>query len=87
MESSSPVSERYSLLVDLYTDETRMFDLEADPGERWNIASSTPDVVLDLEEKLARHLEEMEARGGIAPELLPIGEERLDALKALGYTR
>ena len=80
-------TERYSLLVDLYADEAWLYDRKLDPGEQWDVATEHPDVVRELRARLDRHLEEMAAHGGIAPELRPVDDARLEELKALGYTR
>ena len=32
-----------------------LFQLEIDPGERWNIASAHPEVIAEIRELVARH--------------------------------
>jgi arylsulfatase A-like enzyme len=78
---------QYSLILDLDTGETKLFDLDLDPGEQWDLAPKRPLVVKELRALLDEHLEAMAERGGIAPSLRPIDQQRLDELKALGYTR
>ena len=80
-------SGAYSLIVDLYSGEQRLYDLERDPGEQWDLAAERPQVVSRLRAELDRHLAAMAAEGGIAPEQRPIDDERIEELQALGYTR
>ncbi len=80
-------TRRYSYLVDLYTEEEWLYDRLLDPGEQWNLAKQEADTVRQLRKRLDAHLEEMEAHGGVAPDVRPVDEDRLEELRSLGYTR
>lgn len=80
-------TKRFTLLVDLYDDTAWLYDRDTDPGEQWDIAGERPAVVTQLRKRLDDHLAEMAAHGGVAPDMLPIDEERIAELEALGYTR
>ena len=49
----------WKLAVDPIIEQTWLFDLAKDPGERENVAASYPEVVADLQARLAAHGAEM----------------------------
>ncbi len=49
----------WKLAVDPIIEQTWLFDLAKDPGERENVAASYPEVVADLQARLAAHDAEM----------------------------
>jgi arylsulfatase A-like enzyme len=50
-------SGHWKLVLNYETDTAELFDLEADPGEKKNLARNQPGVVKTLRDHLARHLE------------------------------
>jgi arylsulfatase A-like enzyme len=76
---------RHKLLFDRERGSVRLFDLEVDPEETVDVASSSPAVVRELMAPLERYLREAEERGAFAVEAAPPSEEMLERLRALGY--
>jgi len=62
-----------------------LFDLARDPAERNNLAGQLPDVVIELSSKLAEFRAGKYDDSGSSKIDVEIDEERLKALKALGY--
>lgn len=78
-------TERYKLIVDLDRRTRQLFDLAEDPGERWNLAKSRPDLVRELEEILHDHRENAAALRTLPAESAPVSSETAKSLEALGY--
>jgi arylsulfatase A-like enzyme len=74
---------QYKLHWDRTTQETALFDLTADAGERTNVAASHPDVVRDLRKQLDR-FQQLRAVVGPPIEQTP-GD--IEKLRSLGYVR
>jgi len=72
---------RFKLHLDLSTGESRLFDLEEDPGETRDVTARHPEVAERLRGELERFLEER-VEGDPIPE--PTSEE-LEFLRDLGY--
>lgn len=73
---------RYKLVVDLEAGSRRLFDLEVDPGEHYDVGANRPAELA----RLSAALREWAAAEGISErELLRRGEEARETLRALGY--
>ncbi len=80
----SIVLGRWKLIADRKSDRLRLFDLEADPGERRNLAKANPETALELAETLNAWSTRIgtERRAGATPSF---SAEELERLRALGY--
>jgi hypothetical protein len=61
-----------------------LYDLEADPGETWNLADERPEVAAALKERLLRWVAAGGAGSG-APEAVRIEPQAEEQLRSLGY--
>jgi arylsulfatase A-like enzyme len=76
--------DRYKLVVDLLTREMKLFDLEADPAELFDLAESEQREFRRLRRELVDFLNETE--GGVGTKnSLEKGRKVEEALEALGY--
>ena len=64
-------------------DESKLFDLHADPGEQTNLAKREVEHLDTLSEILAGHLRDP----GQTPETREVSEEALERLRSLGYVQ
>jgi arylsulfatase A-like enzyme len=77
------VSGRFKLILD-YLGESRLYDLEADPGEQVDVSAEHPDVT----ERLSAFLHARRAAGqGLAEKDTQSIDVREEELRALGYLR
>jgi lipoteichoic acid synthase len=53
--------DKYKVIFNLYKNQTQVFDIEADPEEKVNIASSMPELVKDSQTQLAYWMQYNEA--------------------------
>lgn len=72
---------RHKLIVDRVHDETRLFDLERDPGEHHDVAAQEPERVAELRRELDTHVEHRRQ----APERSALTPEETERLRSLGY--
>lgn len=68
-------------------DFVELFDVEADPGEKSDVAAENPDVVKTLEEMLDGRLEESASLAREPGERPKLTREYIEELKSLGYLR
>ena len=81
-------TERYSLIVNFDDDsQTRLFDLEDDPGEQRNIARHEPRLAGELRQRLERHVAEQDRQTAPQLESMSVPEDMRKQLEALGYLR
>lgn len=74
----------FKLVQDLFTGNNELYDLEADPRERVDLAAERPDLV----EAMAPELDAFSKRAradSLAHDERVISEEELETLKSLGY--
>ena len=76
----------WKLILDVDSGEVQLFNLATDPGEQENLASSEPELAQRLRDDLLRFL------AGVATESndsehVPLDEETLERLRALGYVQ
>jgi choline-sulfatase len=64
-----------------------LFDVEADPTERNNLAAHEPRITAAMAEQLRAIIEVQQQRGPFEAAPVPLSDERSEALRALGYTR
>ena len=62
--------------------EPELYDIEADPGERTNLAERHPEILKAMRGELAQLIESNRVR---AKEAIPVDEETKRQLEALGY--
>jgi len=72
---------RYKLTYDLASRDTRLFDLLEDPGETRDVKLEHAGIAARLLKNLLRHLD----ASNPDPEVVPLSEEELEALRSLGY--
>jgi hypothetical protein len=62
------------MLYDQAEGEARLYDFQDDPGMRKDLSEREPEVVLDLTQRLMRHIRETRSSSrkgeGLSPELL-----------------
>jgi len=75
---------QYKLIQDLDTDDSLLFDLDADPAER-DALTDEPDVHDRLQGALREHLGEMEIDAAADRQRQDIPDEVTDRLERLGY--
>jgi arylsulfatase A-like enzyme len=78
------IDGRFKLIRDDESQRIELYDLEADPAERTNLAEERPE----LRERLLRELEvrlEQAARGGVTAPERQLEEQEIEALRELGY--
>jgi arylsulfatase A-like enzyme len=78
------VDERFKLIRDDESRRIELYDLDADPGERRNLAEERPE----LRDRLLRELDarlERAARAAVAVPERHLAEEEVKALRELGY--
>jgi len=75
------VAGRYKLVQSRLTGALRLYDLEADPGERRDLAGERPE----LAARLARALPDRERSAGEAAPRRALSDDELARLRALGY--
>ena len=78
------VDARYKLVRDDTSGEVELYDLQEDPGERFNVAATQPDLTSHYQSLLERH------RAAVTRERAATGAQVLDAedlerLSGLGY--
>ena len=73
--------QRYKLHYDILTDETQLYDLANDPGEKFNVISEHGDLSKILFKRLKDFMSDEKA--GQSRE--PLAPEEIQRLKALGY--
>ncbi len=78
-------SERYKLMFDVQTGVTRLFDLSYDPGEQRDVAASEPEIVAELQDRLAEKIQSSLAGGTLESETAAIPDDMRRKLEALGY--
>jgi arylsulfatase A-like enzyme len=78
------VEARFKLIRDDESQRIELYDLEADPEERRNLAEQRPELRDRLLHELEARLEQA-ARVGVAAPERRLEEEELEALRKLGY--
>jgi arylsulfatase A-like enzyme len=64
--------------------ELELYDLEADPGETWNLVDERPEVAAPLKERLMRWIADG-GSGSEAPEAVRVEPQAEEQLRSLGY--
>ena len=76
--------DRFKLIRDDETGTVEVYDLEADPGERENLAPTRPELVDRLLPVLRSALERA-AEGAVEGGVRKLSEEEVERLRSLGY--
>lgn len=76
---------RYHLIVDPRNRTRQLFEVEADPRERRDLARAEPAVRARLERVLAAHAAELGRASRLAPRRVPVEDALRRRLEALGY--
>jgi arylsulfatase A-like enzyme len=80
-------THRYKLIVDILSNEKALYDLDSDPDERYNIASSEGVIVERLNRLLLQNLSEIEVQDTMTPQFAPLPDDVRKRLESLGYIR
>jgi arylsulfatase A-like enzyme len=73
----------WKLVLDRFTGELALYDLAADPGERVDVSAAHPERVRELRAEIEAFMARPPV--GEAPEVVELGTEEIEALRALGY--
>jgi arylsulfatase A-like enzyme len=77
---------RWKLIVDHRAERKSLYDLEADPGERNDLAASSPEIVETYTEMLANWTEDVwQKREGLQLRPAELDRDEIEKLRALGY--
>lgn len=80
-------TRRHKLIFDLDTGETRLFDVESDPGEQENLADQRTEIVRRLRDQLLTQVAESTAQGALEKRTAPVPDELVEQLRTLGYVQ
>lgn len=75
----------HKLIWDEERGELELYDMLSDPNECRDLSTEDRPSVARMKTYLRENLERNEARGALAPEVIPMEEELRSRLKALGY--
>jgi arylsulfatase A-like enzyme len=75
----------YKLIVNIYTHDAWLYDLQSDPAEQHDIIAEQPDRAAQLRARLDDHLSSSMARGALDAEHEEVSDDMLENLRALGY--
>ena len=81
------VHERHKLILSLPEGTEELYDLEADPKERKNLAAEQPQIASDLKQRLRRFEREAPTYPREFAEAVSLSREKAEELKALGYVQ
>jgi arylsulfatase A-like enzyme len=74
-------TERFKLIREMQSGITHLYDLDADPGEKRNVAASEAERVTELAQRIDAYLA---TRREPAPRV-ELSPEKVEQLRALGY--
>jgi arylsulfatase A-like enzyme len=78
------IDGRYKLIKDFRGQSYELYDLERDPGERENLASSRPELLQEMKVALSR-TQDVEAKSSAAAEDATLDPKDAERLRNLGY--
>jgi len=78
------IDGRYKLIKDFREQSYELYDLERDPGERENLASSRPELLQEMLAALSR-TQDVEAESAAGDEDAALDPEEAERLRKLGY--
>ena len=81
------VRDRYKFILNLPEGKEELYDLEADPRERRNLADEMPEVASDLKQSLRAHEHKAKTYPREFAETVRLTREKAEELKALGYVQ
>ncbi len=81
------VRSRYKYILNLPEGKEELYDLEADPGERRDLAADLPQVASDLKQRLRAFEHKAETHPREFAEAVRLTREKAEELKALGYVQ
>jgi arylsulfatase A-like enzyme len=81
------VRERYKYILSLPEGKEELYDLEADPKERKNLAGELPQVASELKQSLRAFEHKAETHPREFAETVRLTREKAEELKALGYVQ
>ncbi len=85
-ELQSVRSNKWKYIYDVRTRETELYDLDSDPEEQNNFASSRPDILQEFNSELTKVTNSM-SKGGGRSKTIEIDSTTKDQLKSLGYIK
>lgn len=81
------VRDRYKFILNLPEGKEELYDLEADPKERNNLAADLPELVSDLKQQLRTFEHKAPTHPREFAEAVSLSREKAEELKALGYVQ
>jgi arylsulfatase A-like enzyme len=76
---------RFKLIANYTNGRTRLYDVQADPGEIKDLAALQPALVNRLESLLAQELAQVKTGNSVEGTAAELSQEQLDRLRELGY--